>query len=362
VKANRTYFQTFDAMRFFAFFKVFLFHIPIWGFPFFDFIKRGGGTAVSFFFALSGFLITYIVLEEKRTTATFDLKAFYIRRVLRIWPLYYAMLIFAFMTPFILSVISIDGAGQGYEPDWLMSAFFLENYKMIATDSFPNVSPLGVMWSLCVEEHFYIVWGLVLYFVAIKNIRWAILLAVVLANGARSVFYMNDWVFLDLLTNVDYFAYGAIPAILLIQYKDYAIAFLTKFSAFVKVLILFSGILLFLIFPNLEFKGKLLIEPTILGLTFAMLLTLVVLEERLFTISSKNIFSGLGMYTYGFYLTHPIVINLFAKIFDKMNLSLLKPITGIMFIFICLLCTILTGICSYYLIEKPFLRLKKRFS
>ncbi|MGN6648183.1 MAG: acyltransferase family protein, partial [Cytophaga sp.] len=73
MKNNRKHFQTLDALRFFAFFKVFLFHIPIWSFPVLTFVKEGGGTAVTFFFALSGFLITYIILEEKKATGTFNM-------------------------------------------------------------------------------------------------------------------------------------------------------------------------------------------------------------------------------------------------------------------------------------------------
>lgn len=360
MKKSRKHFQTLDAMRFFAFFKVFLFHIPIWGFPVFDFIKKGGGTAVTFFFALSGFLITYIIIEEKKQTGTFDLKSFYLRRILRIWPLYFAMVLFAFLTPFILSILSMNSLGDGYEPNWWMSALFLENYQMIATDSFPNVSPLGVMWSLCVEEHFYIVWGLALYFISIRNAPWLILSAIVLANSARAIFYLNNWAFLDLLTNIDYFAYGALAAILLQQYKHQVQTIFQKQSSFVKTVIFTSGVILILILPNIDFPEKMLVEPTVLGFIFFILLTLVVFEEKLFTISTKNIFSRLGIYTYGFYLTHTIVIIFFVKIFEKMNWSIHMPGISAVFVLTCLLFTIVAGIATYYIIEKPFLSLKKK--
>ena len=362
MKNNRTYFQTFDALRFFAFVKVFLFHIPIWGFPVFDFIKEGGGAAVSFFFSLSGFLITYIILEEKKRTGTLDLKAFYVRRILRIWPLYYIMVVFAFITPFILSLISITASGDGYTPNWLMSAFFLENYKMIATDSFPNVSPLGVMWSLCVEEHFYLIWGLVLYIVSIRNIHWLVVGSIIFANIARGVFYMQGWSFLDVCTNIDYFAYGAVPAILLILYKERMELFMETLASGVKISIIIISALIVLTLPNLALPFKLLIEPTILGFAHLLIIAAVVFEKKLFTIPQKNILSRLGIYTYGFYLTHTIVINLFVKIFDKKHIPLESPLVALVFVGVCMGGTIAAGMCSYYVIEKPFLTLKKRFS
>lgn len=362
VKSDRIYFKTFDAIRFFAFFKVFLFHIPVLGFPLFDFLKAGGGAAVSLFFALSGFLITYIVLQEKKETGSIDLSAFYLRRIVRIWPLYYLMLLFAFLTPTILSLISMRSSGAGYTPDWLMSALFLENYKMIATNDFPNVSPLSVMWSLCIEEHFYIVWGLVLYLVAIRNVYRVIAVSILTANIARIVFYQNGWAFLDLFTNIDYFAYGAIPALLLIRNNEQVQAFLIRIHTSVKVTVLILSIFILLILPNMEFHFKALIEPALSGIIFSILISLLVFEAETFTIGHKNIFSRLGIYTYGFYLTHTIVINFFMKIFEKYGMPIVTAGSVLLFTASCLSGTILAGVCTYYLIEKPFLTLKKRFS
>jgi peptidoglycan/LPS O-acetylase OafA/YrhL len=356
---KRRYFNTFDALRFLAFLKVFLFHLPIYAFPVFDFLKEGGGTAVSFFFSLSGFLITYIILEEKQFYGRFNLKAFYVRRILRIWPLYYCMLAFAFLTPFILSVISIQGGESGYEPNWLLSAAFLENYKMIFSNNFPNVSPLTVMWSLCVEEHFYIIWGILFYFISTRNAHWLIIAAIIVANISRYVFYLNGWSFLDVLTNIDYFAYGAIPAILLIRRNEIAEKILSSISVGVKISILVLCVCVFLLLPNLNFQFKPLMEATILGFIFTSAISLFVFEERLFEISKRNIFSRLGIYTYSLYLTHTIIINLCVKIFERMHISLDKPLPAVCFSFVCLMSTILVSMLTYYLIEKPFLKIKK---
>ncbi|MGN6646167.1 MAG: acyltransferase family protein [Cytophaga sp.] len=287
------------------------------------------------------------------------MQAFYIRRILRIWPLYFIMVLFAFMTPVVLRLLSLTSSAEGYEPNWLLSVTFLENYKMIATNSFPNVSPLGVMWSVCVEEHFYILWALSLYFISTRNLFWLIACSIITANISRYVFYLHDRAFLDLLTNMDYFAYGAIPAWLLIQRKEEATVFFSSLSVTLKITVLIAGVGMIIILPNLNVEDKILMEPTILGSIYALLLTLIVFEEELFHIPQKNIFSRLGVYTYGFYLTHTIVINFFVKIFDTENVT---PVVALLFITICLLGTVIAGMATYYSIERPFLKLKKRFS
>lgn len=256
----------------------------------------------------------------------------------------------------------MTASAEGYEPNWLFSVTFLENYKMIATNSFPNVSPLGVMWSVCVEEHFYILWALSLYFISARGLPWLIVCSIILANIFRYVFYLHEWAFLDLLTNIDYFAYGAIPAWLLIQRKEQVAAFFNSLSAVLKIIMLIAGVSVIIIFPNLNVEWKVLIEPTVLGLIYAVLLALIVFEEELFCIPQKNIFSRLGVYTYGFYLTHTIVINFFVKVFDKKDMAVESPAVALVFIVACLLGTVIAGMTTYYSIEKPFLKLKKRFS
>ena len=70
---------------------------------------RNGGLSVTFFFVLSGFLITYLLLKEKKKTNTVSIKKFYIRRILRIWPLYYFLVFLGtILIPFVLFIIGHD--------------------------------------------------------------------------------------------------------------------------------------------------------------------------------------------------------------------------------------------------------------
>ncbi|MBU3715366.1 MAG: acyltransferase, partial [Ferruginibacter sp.] len=122
----------------------------------FAFLNRGGD-AVDFFFTLSGFLITYLLLHEIKKTQTVSVKSFYLRRVLRIWPLYFFLVFIGFILlgliypylykkPFFeTSVIDL----------FLMFVFFVPNY---AAKNY-MVGLLNPLWSIGVEEQFYIFWA-----------------------------------------------------------------------------------------------------------------------------------------------------------------------------------------------------------
>jgi peptidoglycan/LPS O-acetylase OafA/YrhL len=357
----RKKFHTFDALRFFAFLGVFLLHIPVAAFPVFSFIKNGGGVSVPFFFVLSGFLITYIILEEKERSGSLNFYHFFSRRVLRIWPLFYVMILFAFLTPTILSVVKLSSSPEGYEPNWLMSLLFLENYKMIYTGTFPNVSPLRVMWSLCVEEHFYAIWGIALYFINIRKVFLLIIASIIVANISRYIFYLHNWDALDISTNIDYFAFGAIPALLLVKDETKVVQFVNGVPLFLKIAVIFIAIGYALIFPTIHFPFKDFIEPSISGLIFCAILFIIVPQNSPIKISDRNICSILGVFTYGLYLTHTIAINFFIRLFEKFGMPLTTAINFSLFIILTLALTIVASIISYRLIEKPFLRLKRYF-
>ena len=109
IKKDRVHFHTFDSLRFLSFLLVFLHHSPVSKGSFLHYFAKEGGIGVSFFFVLSGFLITYILIVEKiNAHGKIDLKKFFVRRILRIWPLYYAMVIFAMFTPFVLDFFHIS--------------------------------------------------------------------------------------------------------------------------------------------------------------------------------------------------------------------------------------------------------------
>jgi peptidoglycan/LPS O-acetylase OafA/YrhL len=107
-----------------------------------------GWIGVDAFFVLSGFLITKILLSSEPGFRALGL--FVLRRILRTWPLYFAVLLIAYC--------ALRGTATGNDINWLQSVFFLQNYAptFIARS-------LGPTWSLCIEEHFYLLWPLLVF-------------------------------------------------------------------------------------------------------------------------------------------------------------------------------------------------------
>jgi peptidoglycan/LPS O-acetylase OafA/YrhL len=356
---QRRYFHTLDALRFFAFFKVFLFHLPLSYPGAFDYLTKGGEVAVQFFFVLSGFLITYLIIAEKQQTGHLDFKRFFARRALRIWPLYYLMVAFAFATPFILSVLRLEHSDAGYQPNLFCSLLFLENYMTIATHQAPNVSPLGVMWSVCVEEHFYILWGIALYLLDTRHLPKLIFYCLLLAPVSRIVFTALNYRTLDLLTNIDLFALGAGPAYLLHKRPESFERRMARLHSSLKICYAAIVVGLALIAPHLSGATSTILAPTILGLLFAGLLALFVPQWSTLRISDTSIFTKLGIYTYGLYLFHTIVINFLGRMVARAGYSLEPVINGVCFAALALAASIAVSMLSYKYFEKPFLSLKR---
>lgn len=361
VRTVRRHFHTFDALRFFACLKVFLQHLPIFSFPWFNYLRAGGGIGVQFFFVLSGFLITYIICEEKQQTGRLDLKNFFVRRVLRIWPLFYLMIGVAFFTPIILQHLHLPVSDEGYQPTWWMSLLFLENYKMIFTHQLPNVSPLAVMWSLCVEEHFYIVWGLLLYFIPVHRLPLVILPCLLLAPAARVIFFHAGLISSDILTNIDLFAYGALPAYLLIRYRERAEAYISSIPHSIKVAFLILLVLTVLQIAQADTERLNIWGASLLGLLFSMLIALTLPAHSRIRIGDRSLLSRLGTYTYGLYLYHTLVIIFCKRLCDMLTLTLETPVIAVLFTLLTFLLSVGCSVLSYHWFEKPFLRLKKYF-
>ena len=354
------HFETFDALRFFAYLKVFLLHLPV-TFPVFSFLKRGGGIGVSFFFVLSGFLISYIIFQEKEKTGKLNLRNFYIRRILRIWPLYYLTLLFAFCTPYIVELLHLHSSSEGYEPSWLLYSLFLGNYQGISYNALPNVSPLGVMWSLCVEEHFYLIWGILLYFVKLKRIPWFFAGGIIVANLSRIIFFQLGLNTFDILTNLDLFIYGAIPAYFIVKFPGKIEHKALSFSKKEKILYVLFVIGMVIVLPLMSDLMKAFLVPAVFGAAFAGLITLFTPEKSDFYISDRNGLSIMGRYSYGTYLFHSVWISFFIQIFSGLQMPLDIGIYGIMFVGITFLCTLGSAWLSYHFFEKRFLNLKKKF-
>ena len=172
---KKVFFENLDGLRFIAFLGIFLHHGI---FTFNTEVKNSSifyiieittspaGLGVPFFFCLSGFLITYLLLAERETHNKINIGKFYMRRLLRIWPLFYAVVIFGF---FVFPIIRSFVITEPYVETATLWKYllFLSNFDQIS-NGLPYGSGLGVTWSLAVEEQFYLIWPLLLTIVKPK--------------------------------------------------------------------------------------------------------------------------------------------------------------------------------------------------
>jgi len=354
----RRHFHTFDAFRFFAFFLVFISHIPLPGFDTINLFQKSGGTGVTFFFVLSGFLISYLLMVEKQESGGIHLGKFFIRRVLRIWPLFYLMLGVAFLTPYLLEILDVSYSNEGYEPNWLMSCLFLENYQMIRVDSFPNTSPMRVMWTLCIEEHFYIVWGLLFAFLPFRSAPWIAGISILGAPIFRYWFHAQGWNDIDLLTNMDYFGYGTAAAYLLVRYPR-QIEKIKRIPKSLVALVVVLTVTLVFAFPHLD--SPIWLSPICLGILFIALLLFTFPSSPVLRIRDSNVLSKLGVFTYGLYLYHTLVINLLIQVNKRLGWEIDTLLDALWFFVISLALTILISMASYHWFERIFIRFKRYF-
>src|SRR5829696_7632206 len=142
--------------------------------------KEAGAFGLDLFFALSAYLITELLLREHETRGSFSVSAFYVRRALRIWPLYFTFLAFTvFVVP---TFFPAESFGLIYIVSF---SLFVGNW-VCATNGIP-FSVAGPLWSISVEEQFYIGWPLLLRFFGIHRIKQLAVAMLLLALLTRIV-------------------------------------------------------------------------------------------------------------------------------------------------------------------------------
>ncbi len=193
--AGRDYFPELDGLRFFAFLLVYLFHQGIPG-PLLAscvgtgaarVFRQNGWVGVQLFFILSGFLITTLLLREETRRGAISLRAFWIRRAARIWPLYYLVVALGFVViPAVEGFLTSPGQRVTLARHLPSFLAFVGNWSMIARGPVGS-DILSVLWSVCVEEQFYLVVPLLVACVGPRRRLLATTLLLIAAPAARAV-------------------------------------------------------------------------------------------------------------------------------------------------------------------------------
>ncbi|HEY9681254.1 MAG TPA: acyltransferase [Oculatellaceae cyanobacterium] len=316
-----------------------------------------GPCGVQFFFVLSGFIITYMLLNEKHDTGTIDLKRFYIRRALRIWPLYYLMVGLAFFAvPFMIHFPedSLLGFYQVNLRDnfWHFIpyyVFFLPNFAILPLTPVIGASQL---WSLGVEEQFYLIWPILLRifakvpllsFIFVLLIRY-LLIAYCIQNHLDNPNYIiNRW-------SADCFAVGGVTAYTFVCTNG-GTAWPSKKELLNLVIAVVPAFLLIVNSFAWE-PGLYLMEGSAAVIFFAA-------RSRAWG-GLYGLMEKMGKYSYGIYMYHPVVLNFLLSLMIHMpfkdNDFALWILNGLTFG--------LTWLCAWYsynYYELPFLKLKEKW-
>jgi peptidoglycan/LPS O-acetylase OafA/YrhL len=328
-------------------------------------LADGGWCGVELFFVLSGFLITGILLDTRESPRFF--RTFYARRVLRIFPVY-----FLYLAVVMLVLSRWWTLRRGFNP-WVQVNcwpyfLYLENFK---SHHMFNDLLLGHLWSLAVEEQFYLVWPLVVALSPRRVLAWAAALLVLVAviyrfemagKSLELSFYVNTFT----VASLDSLALGALSAILLRSkvrmnklYPTIAVTGLASFALFVAFARHDGGAFLYYRFVHVWGVLALSIGSACLILWCA--------THRVSVITRFLAFRPLrsvGKVSYGMYVWHPVVIAFLAPHVHPMPPGL-PPLaqTGIKLIIMGFwaLATYLLAMLSWVLFESQILRLKSCF-
>lgn len=365
------YFMNLDIFRFIAAFMIVMLHgFEGWhgwfGYPGFmtagdyktltkpaEFLNRAIsnlGFGVDMFFLISGFLITFLLIKEYEESGGINLKKFYMRRILRIWPLYYFVIIIA---PLI-----VHWLGETTTPNYLMTALFLNNFETIKTEQW--IYPFSHFWSICIEEHFYLFWPLFIKFLPKKRLPEFFCSVLFLSILFRSYVFMTNpypWMplFLNTLSRCDVLAIGS-----LIGYLHYYKPLQIKVPFSVRMTLYLIFFLCFFIDPmnawDTFFLAVFKKYFYVLICGFAMYNYMFNPDAR-FKIKTNNFFHYLGKVSYGIYIYHNVLILIIIKkILIDYNIHNIYA-----YILLLIGGSIIIPVISYELIEKPFLKLKRKF-
>lgn len=341
---KKIYFPNLNGLRFFAALSVMVYH-------FFGANVLNGHFGVILFFVLSGFLITYLLIEEQKNTNTISIKKFYVRRILRIWPLYFFILILS--TVLIFFETGLDNSYSQALPYYLV---FIPNLAFVMNISIKYAS---ILWSIGAEEQFYLLWPWIICKIKVKKLFLIFLIMILFWSFAT---HLIDFINYNYLSNIE------------------SIGIFSKFLGRMGFSAMATGALVALVFryhpKRLQFIFHPLIQITVISLTLTIwignLLPHIAIIDQVYSIlfaiiianfalNSKVIFSlenvilnYLGKISFGLYVYHLIAFRLIGHLSQILSFDIPKII---LFIFGLLLTITLSSI-SYKYLEKPFLRLK----
>lgn len=410
------HFENLDALRFVAFFSVFCLHITSFalyynGESWYQWIEtslaQNGDLGVNFFFTLSGFLITNLLLQEREDTGRIRIGSFYARRFLRIWPLYFILVVVGFIG--IPALLNLASQYNPFKPEFSLIPYdriwyylgFLVNFDLV-NNPYP-IPVLAVLWSISVEEQFYIFWPLLIAFVPRKFLVYS-LFGVLIGAALFRFFQWNEIVYLFntyQLGNVDvphppdivsqfsqlqsqatvttrFHTFSIFSDISMGALLAYGLFYSEKVREYFRtlprksiVLPYIAAIVLVIIRDetySFQFYKIInwvhAIEPALFSFIFAFIIgEQHYSQESFYKFGRLKLLSSWGKLSYGLYVWHLVAIWLVFFAFKALHLQpeVDSPWIFLSQIILCFAITLGMSILSYRFIEGPFLRFRSRF-
>jgi len=308
------------------------------------------GFGVTLFFVISGFLITFLLLQEKKKHDDIDIKKFYVRRILRIWPIYY-LFIFICICVFLF----IDKSHEIIQKELWFYVFFAANVPFIFQQ---GILILVHYWSIGVEEQFYLFWPWIVRFSKDKLLK----IAVLIFSGLFFIKLICWWLmgndslayrFLT-VTRFHCMMIGAVGAIL--YFKKHTL-FLKMFSN--KIVQLIAWSVFFILGLGIFHIPAVVVQELIAICSLSMIIGQVSIESRIINLENK-VCDFIGKISYGIYVIHPLIILLLSRLYK--NIEITQSLKYILVYVSVIILTLLVAWLSYSYFEQPFLKLKNKFA
>jgi len=365
--APRLVFPALDGLRGVAILLVLM--TLLWSYPAghttLNLLAAVGWCGVDLFFVLSGFLITGILWDTREDPRYW--RNFLGRRVLRIFPLYYLLLLFVFV---VLPVAGASAELLRVREDWWLYALYLGNVALAMSGW--QLFLLDITWSLSVEEQFYLVWPWVVRTLTAEAliVLCAALLVVTPAARfvARHVFDLNGrWLLMLPLFRADAFAMGAllamlrrVPLVSPARVRRIALGVLAVLGPFIMVRVVRGEFL-----RNTPFVDT--IGFSLLALVMGAAVALAIEPGRLGRLLFTNRpLRYVGTVSYGLYLAHPIALmvggTVLARAFGRpIDTDAGLGAAVVQLVVVSLVALAAAGL-SYRYVESPILALKRHFA
>jgi peptidoglycan/LPS O-acetylase OafA/YrhL len=347
--AGRFYRPELDALRFFAFLLVLVHHGPKFPGPF-NVIQEMGAYGLSLFFLLSAYLITELLLREREQTGDVSWKLFFIRRALRIWPLYFGAVAAVIVVSLVRHQIYVSRLHL------LAMVFFVANWFGVGFQFGPLT---GHLWSISVEEQFYLIWPPLMKFGGKRAILAASVVLAAVAPVWMLIFSSRGWrLWYDTPVEFLFFAAGALIAI-------WGHCGVLERSGVSRVLLLALGIAMLAgaawIGPiGTDAISGISLRANLLGYGMVVAGCVAIFFATLGLAGVPRWLAYLGKISYGLYVFHVAAMQLSLDLLARLRIA--NSVDALIIDGLAMLLSIAAAHLSYQYFEKPFLRIKERFT